>query len=183
MYTIVTSRFNNETRDANYAYRQKHKFGCMYCSPVELSAKISYNMPVFVIEMNNRTNQIEGVGLIKNKPETSRYYKVHEDGNTNRYIYIGDYYIDRNVLDEYNSPLLYALEVILFTGYTHSKRGPGLTLIPEKATKRDVCEGINIKKEIREIFLYHFIERLRDKGEPLLVAEENMAEISLKKQH
>jgi hypothetical protein len=155
----------------------------MYCSPVELSAKISYNMPVFVIEMNNRTNQIEGVGLIKNKPETSRYYKVHEDGNTNRYIYIGDYYIDRNVLDEYNSPLLYALEVILFTGYTHSKRGPGLTLIPEKATKRDVCEGINIKKEIREIFLYHFIERLRDKGEPLLVAEENMAEISLKKQH
>lgn len=183
MYTIVTSRFNNETRDANYAYRQKHKFGCMYCSPVELSPKISYNTPVFVIEMNNRTNQIEGVGLIKNKPETSRYYKVHEDGNNNRYIYIGDYYINRNVLDEYNSPLLYALEVILFTGYTHSKRGPGLTLIPEKATKRDVCEGINIKKEIREIFLYYFIERLRDKGEPLLVAEENMAEISLKKQH
>ena len=171
MYTIVTSRFNNATRDANYAYRQKHKFACMYCSPLELSSKIAYNTPVFVIEMNNFTNKIEGIGLIKNKPEMTRYYKVHEDGNTNRYIYIGDYYIDRNIVEEYNSPLLYALEVILFTGYTHSKRGPGLTLIPKNAASQDVCEGINIKREIREIFLHHFIERLRTK-DPLITDEK-----------
>ena len=45
MYTIVTSRFNNETRDANYAYRIKHNFACMYCCPFELSQKIPYNTP------------------------------------------------------------------------------------------------------------------------------------------
>ena len=77
MYTIVTGRFNNETRDANYAYREKHKFSCLYSCPSELSPKISYNTPVFVIEMNNLTNKIEGIGLIKNKPETKKYYKVH----------------------------------------------------------------------------------------------------------
>ena len=148
----------------------------MYCSPSELSPKILYDTPVFVIEMNNFTNKIEGIGLIKNKPETNRYYKVHEDGNTNRYIYIGKYYVDRDTIDEYNSPLLYALEVILFTGYTHSKRGLGLTVIPTKAVTRDVCKGINIKKEIRYIFLCHFMEKLRKHDEILLAESENNQE-------
>jgi hypothetical protein len=114
---------------------------------------------MFVIEMNNSTNKIEGIGLIKNKPETKRYYKVHQDGNTNRYIYIGNYYLDRDTIEEYNSPLVYALDVILFTGYMHSKRGSGLTRIPQTALERDVCEGINIKKEIRQLFLCHFASR------------------------
>ena len=162
MYTIVTSRFNNETRDANYAYRIKHNFACMYCCPSELSQKIPYNTPVFIIEMNNSTNKIEGIGLIKNKLETKKYYKVQSDSNTNRYTYIGDYFIDRNIIDDYNSPLVYALEQILFKGKTHSKRGGGLTTIPEKVLKFEVCEGINIKKEIKEIFIFHFREKLRN---------------------
>ena len=70
MYTIVTSRFNNETLETNYAYRRKHGYACMYCCPQELSPKIHYNTPVFVIEMNNQKNQIEGIGLIQNKYET-----------------------------------------------------------------------------------------------------------------
>ncbi len=73
MYTIVTTRFNNETLESNYAYRRKHGFACMYCCPQELSPKIHYNTPVFVIEMNNQKNQIEGIGLIKNKYETNKY--------------------------------------------------------------------------------------------------------------
>jgi hypothetical protein len=156
MFSVVTGRFNNETRDANYAYRKKHNYTCMYCVPYELSPKILYNTPVFVIEMNNYTNKIEGIGLIKNKPATNRYYKVHEDGNTNRFIYIGDYFLEREVIDNCNSKLVYILEEILFKGYTHSKRGTGLTTIPEKVLKFDICEGINIKKEIKDIFVTHF---------------------------
>ena len=174
MFSIVTSRFNNETRDANYAYRKKHKFACMYCCPIEPSPKIPYETPMFVIEMNNSTNKIEGIGLIKNKPEMKRYYKVHQDGNTNRYIYIGNYYMDRDMIEEYNSPLVYALEVILFTGYMHSKRGAGLTRSPQTALTRDVCEGINIKKEIRQLFLHHFIEKLRT-NDDVIINTENVA--------
>jgi len=161
MYEVVTGRFNNETRDANYTYRKKHNFQCIYSCPLELSPKISYNTPVFVIEMNNTVNKIEGIGLIKNKPETKKYYKVHSDGNTNRYTYIGEYYIERDIIDDYNAPLLYALEEILFKGKTHSKRGSGLTTIPERVLKFDVCEGINVKKEIKDLFIYYFRERLR----------------------
>jgi hypothetical protein len=161
MYAIVTSRFNNQTRDSNYNYRKKHGFSCMYCCPSELSCNIPYNTPVFVIEMNNTTNKIEGIGLIKNKLETKKYYKVHIDGNTNRYIYIGNYFIEREIIDDYNAPLVYALEEILFKGKTHSKRGAGLTRIPESVLKLDVCQGINIKREIKELFIYHFRDKLK----------------------
>ena len=160
MFTIVTTRFNNDTLETNYSYRRKYGYPCIYCCPSELSPKISYNTPLFVIEMNNQKNQIEGIGLIKNKYETNKYYKVHTDGNTNRYTYIGKYFIDRETLDEYNAELVYVLDEILFKGYTHSKRGSGLTTIPEKVLKLEVCEGINVKKDIKDIFIYHFREKL-----------------------
>jgi hypothetical protein len=160
MFTIVTTRFNNDTLETNYSYRRKHGYACMYCCPSELSPKISYNTPLFVIEMNNQKNQIEGIGLIKNKYETNKYYKVHTDGNNNRYTYIGKYFIDRETLDDYNSELVYVLDEILFKGYTHSKRGSGLTTFPEKVLKSEVCEGINVKKDIKDIFIYHFREKL-----------------------
>ena len=153
MFTIVTTRFNNDTLETNYSYRRKYGYACMYCCPSELSPKISYNTPLFVIEMNNQKNQIEGIGLIKNKYETNKYYKVHTDGNTNRYTYIGKYFIDRETLDDYNSELVYVLDEILFKGYTHSKRGSGLTIFPEKVLKSEVCEGINVKKDIKDIFI------------------------------
>jgi hypothetical protein len=160
MFTIVTTRFNNDTLETNYSYRRKYGYACMYCCPSELSPKISYNTPLFVIEMNNQKNKIEGIGLIKNKFETNKYYKVHTDGNTNRYTYIGKYFIDRETLDDYNAELVYVLDEILFKGYTHSKRGSGITTIPEKVLKSEVCEGINVKKDIKDIFIYHFREKL-----------------------
>ena len=165
MYTIVTTRFNKETLITNYEYRAKHGLKCMYCCPSELSPKIPYNTPVFVIEMNNSTNKIEGIGLIKNKPETKKYYKVHSDGNTNRYTFIGDYFINHDIIDDYNAPLVYVLEEILFKGKTHSKRGAGLTIIPQKVLKLEVCEKMDIKKEIRELFVYHFRDKLKKNKE------------------
>lgn len=160
MFSIVTSRFNNETLEKNYSYRNKYKFVCMYCCPLELSPNIPYNSPVFVIEMNNFTNKIEGIGLIKNKPESKKYHKVHLDGNINRYTYIGNYFIDRDTIDNCNSQLVDILDEILFKGKTHSKRGTGLTSIPKKfldANRRDeLCEGIDIKREIKDIFIYHY---------------------------
>ena len=161
MYSVVTTRFNNDTLDANYMYRLRHRLTCLYCCPGELSPKILYDMPVFVIEMNNSTNKIEGIGLIKNKPETTRYYKVHQDGNTNRYIYVGNYFLDGKTIQEYDNHLVSILEEILFKGYTHSKRGQGLTLIPEKVLKYDICKGKDIKKEIKDMFIYHFREKFR----------------------
>lgn len=156
MFTVVTGRFNSETLISNYEYRRRHEFKCMYCCPSKLSPKILHDTLVFVIEMNNSTNMIEGIGLIKNKPEMEKYYKVHLDGNTNRYIYIGKYFIDRKTMENYNPQLVQILEQILFKGKTHSKRGSGLTIIPQKVLKLDICKDINIKKEIKDIFIETF---------------------------
>lgn len=156
MFTVVTGRFNSETLISNYEYRTRHNFKCIYCCPSKLSPKIPYSSLVFVIEMNNDTNMIEGIGLIKNKFDSTKYYKVHSDVNTNRYIYIGNYFIDRKIIENYNSKLVNVLELILFKGKTHSKRGSGLTTIPEKVLKLDICKDINVKKEIKDIFIYHF---------------------------
>jgi hypothetical protein len=57
------------------------------------------------------------------------------------------------------------LEKILFKGCTHSKRGSGFTSIPEKVLKNDICKGVDIKKEIRDIFILHFREKFLEENE------------------
>jgi hypothetical protein len=160
MFTIVTGRYNNQTWDATVCYRDRKKIACIYVPPYKLAETIDVNSPVFVIEMNNSLNKIMGIGLIKNKLITDKVYKVQEDSNCNRYIYIGEYHISREILDGYNPSLVYVLDQILFKGYTHSKRGSGLTRIPEKVLKLDICQGIDIKKEIIDTFVYHFKDKM-----------------------
>jgi len=149
-------------------YRTKKNFVCIYAPPYRLSPLIELNSPVFVVEMNNSINQIIGIGLIKNKLVTDKVYKVQADSNCNRYIYIGDYHISRKILHDYNPFLVYVLEKILFTGYTHSKRGTGLTKIPEKVLKFDVCEGLDVKKEIRNIFVHHFKDKIKSNKKEII---------------
>lgn len=156
MFTIVTGRYDNNTWDSTVQYRIKNNIECIYAPPFKLAENINLDSPVFVIEMNNSTNEIMGIGLIKNKLVTNKIHKVQSDSNCNRYIYIGKHHISREVLDDYNPMLVYILDEILFKGYTHSKRGSGLTKIPEKVLKLDICEGIDIKKEIKKIFVNHF---------------------------
>ena len=163
MFTVVTGRYNNETWRATVNYRERKKIPCIYATPHKLAENINLNSPVFVIEMNNTTNQIMGIGLIKNKIVMDKTHKVQEDSNCNRYNYIGDYHISREILDDYNPELVYVLDEILFKGYTHSKRGSGMTKIPEKVLKLEVCENMDIKKEIKDIFVYHFKDRISEK--------------------
>jgi len=156
MFSIVTSRYNNETWQANCENRTKRGKACIYASAHEMSPKIDLDSPVFVIEMNNSINKIEGIGLIKNKPTTDKYYKIQQNHSYNRYVYFGEYHISRQTIEDYNSRLVYVLDEILFKGYTHSKRGAGLTSIPEKVLTFDICKDMDIKREIRQLFLYTF---------------------------
>lgn len=160
MITIVTGRYDNNTWDATVKYRIKNNIECIYAPPFKLAENIDLGAPVFIIEMNNSTNEIMGIGLIKNKLVTDKSYKVQSDSNCNRYIYIGNHHISREILEDYNPMLVYILDQILFKGYTHSKRGSGLTKIPEKVLKLDICEGMDIRKEIKRIFVYHFKDKI-----------------------
>lgn len=158
MIPIATSRFNNETWDENCNYRAKTNAqnGCIYGCPRKISQKVPNDSLLFVVEMNNNTNKIEGIGLIKNIVKSEKYYNIYKCHNYNRYVYKGNYHIDRDVLEKFNVELVECLDYILFKEKTHMKRGSGLKLIPEKLLKHDMCRSMVIQDEIRKIFRQHF---------------------------
>ena len=154
MISLVSTRFTNNTWQENLDYRKKINCeGCIYGSPQELSPKIMVFSDVYVVEMNNDINKIEGIGFIKNMSYADKYYKIHEDGNYNRYIYKSNDYIERDELLRYNHDIVESLEKILFKGKTHLKRGSGFTTIPEKLLNNEKYKSLDIKNTISRLFM------------------------------
>ena len=130
---IASTRFNNDTWRENSEYRNKIKHtGCIYGTTIKISNLIQEDAFLYVFEMNNSLNRIEGIGLIKNKLYCDNYYKIYSDGNYNRFIYKSTYRIDRSYLELHHPDMLHLFELLLFKGKTHLKRGFGITRIPEK---------------------------------------------------
>jgi hypothetical protein len=158
MFTVVSTRFNEITYQENKDYRAKKNMGifaCIYCASQPMSPKIIPESLVFVIEMNNTLNQVEGIGLIQNIPLINMY-NVYDIRNFNRYIYKGKYRINRDELIEKDGKIIEILDYILFKEKTHMKRGAGFTRVTEKLWKHRKCEEINIPVWIRSIFLEKF---------------------------
>lgn len=121
----MTTRFNTETWQENCRWREKNNFkGCIYNSPIRIKDNIPLNISLYVIEMNNDCNQIEGIGIIKNYIQTDKKYKIYSDSNYNRYTYHGKYRISREMIQ--NKKELEKLEQSLFKGKGHLKRGQGI---------------------------------------------------------
>ena len=128
---ILTSRFNNETYSYNKTYREQNhlKIGCIYGCPNQIAHHILPDSILFILEMNNSTNQIMGIGMIRNRPICG--HKLYNNRNYNKYIYSGKYRIGREEMDEeeYNIIIRF-FDIICFTGNSHMKRGQGLLSIP-----------------------------------------------------
>lgn len=154
MFTLATTRFTNSTWLENEKMRENINYsGCIYCSPQQMSPKIDLNSLVFVIEMNNSLNRIMGIGLVRNAIATDKYYRVYEVGNYNRYTFKGKYHLAREEMDEM---VMDVIEKLLFKGKTHSKRGAGITRFPEKILRSPQCCEMDIKEEVKKMFLKKF---------------------------
>ena len=95
MDVLVLTRFNNKTWKENVKWREKNNYtGCIYNSPVRIAAHIPLLKTIYVIEMNNDTNEILGFGKIINSVYRDKPYKIYTDNNYNRYTYKGDQRID-----------------------------------------------------------------------------------------
>jgi hypothetical protein len=154
---ILTTRFNTDTWNENCLYREREKVGCIYGSPFILKHKIEPNSLLFIIEMNNSLNRIEGIGLIKNNAHIcDNKCSIYDIGNYNRYVYKGSIRVDRDTLIIYNRSLVEVLDYILFKGKSHLKRGTGFMKITEKFFQKEECRLIgeenDFKKEITIIF-------------------------------
>jgi len=127
---LLTSRFTDATFDENKQYRMKNNVSCIYCSPDQITKKIPYDAVVFVLEMNNEQNRIEGIGMIRNHPIVNKY-NVYQDGNYNRYVFKGKHYISRSdIKSQEEEALMKAFDILCFTGNKHMKRGQGLKSFP-----------------------------------------------------
>lgn len=154
MFYIVTTRFSAETFQQNANFRVKYpSVKCIYGSSREMSKCIPPGSLVFVIEMNNTLNCVEGIGLIRNETRLDKYIRIYESGNFNRYVYRGNYRISREDLD---AQMLEALDHVLFKGRGHLKRGSGFLQIPKILLKHEKCMNLDMREKIKIMFKTKF---------------------------
>ena len=154
---IGSTRFNNETLEENYNYRiQKNIKGCIYGSCMMINEKYPVNSTIFVIEMNNTTNEIAGIGLIKNRIKTDKKYKIYEEGNFNGYTYGGNFWISREQISQCDPEIIEIFDKILFKGKSNLKRISGISVVTDKLFQRWEYDGSMILRQINRMFVEIF---------------------------
>ena len=131
MALLMTTRFNDATWIQNLRHREQSEKACVYCSPSPLAVPL--NSLLLVIEMNNTSNKIEGIGLVRNNVRLDLTFEVYKEGDFNRYVFRGDHRLNR---EELPKDLAQLLENILFVGKSHYKRGRSITSVGDKFFKK-----------------------------------------------
>ena len=139
MIKLMVTRFNNNTWCENTRWREKYNYeGCIYNAPIRIKNDISSQSIIYVIEMNNDTNKIIGIGRIQNRVHDDKKYKIYVDQNYNRYTYRGKKRIDNEklkILEKKDIEKLEKLQTRIFTTKKHLKRGRGISQIPPDIEK------------------------------------------------
>ena len=157
MFYLASTRFNNNTFYENTIFKNDNKIsGIIYGSNLQINKKYEKGVLLFVFEMNNETNEIEGIGLIRNYLLTNKRYNIYSNMDYNRYIYKGDYYLSKETLVRVNEEFIKTMENILFKGKTHLKRQSGISVLTEKLLKKWDCSLDDFKEIVKNIFLSHF---------------------------
>ena len=150
---LVTTRFNQHTWNENVNYKKKHSLPdttCIYASPQATSREIPDNAIVFVLEMNNDTNQILGIGMVRNHTYIKQH-RIYSNENYNRYSYLGKYHIDRSEMTEQEELVMKVFDILCFTGSRHMKRLQGMKLFPIDMLY-NTSKILDLHKYIREMF-------------------------------
>jgi len=145
-FWIGTTRFNNKTFEENKDWKEKHKWkGCIYGVDKYMSTHPKASAPnglIYVLEMNNDINKIMGIGLVRNKINHDDKALINfTDRHYNKYIYHSAYRIDASEFTEKQKKYIEILEIIVFKGYRHFKRGNGITIIKWNRFKTDVTKS------------------------------------------
>ena len=148
---LATTRFNATTLAENVAFRKRNpKVGCVYCCPMAITRKIPEDTVVFVLEMNNSTNRIEGIGMVKNRSICNKY-KIYENMNYNRHVYMGRHRIARGEVSEEEGKIMEVLDTLCFKGAKNMKRGQGITAFPVE-TLYHCSKHLDLVEYVRQMF-------------------------------
>ena len=154
---LMTIRYGNETHREMKAYCEKNSaraIKCTYGCPKAISDCVIRDSIMMVLEMNNDENRIEGIGMVRNTAQEKRGMSIHDDGNLNRFIYMGTKRIDRSEMTADEELVVAAFDIICFKGYNHQKRGHGITIFP-----LDVIEKCKKLIDLQEFVLTMFKTR------------------------
>jgi hypothetical protein len=127
---VMTSRFNAQTLEENREFVKKTAaVRCVYCCPDPIAKNIPIDTILFVLEMNNDTNKIAGIGLVRNHAFMHKY-NVYAERSYNRYIYYGKNHISRENMTGEEERIMKVFDILCFTGNKHMKRGQGMKSFP-----------------------------------------------------
>ena len=151
---IGSTRFNNETLKENETYIKNYGInGIVYGVPLKIKECYPVNAIIFVIEMNNDLNKINGIGLIRNCLSYDFRHCIYQNHNWNRYIYHGKYWVNREQLENTNKELLEKIEYALFKGKSHMKRVSGITTFTQRNYTRWKLNEKEMKRTFKKIFM------------------------------
>ena len=152
-FTLVSTRFNDETWFENMEWRFKNNWlGCIYGTPFPVKENIPHNEIMFVLEMNNDNNTIMGIGMIKNQSYIKKF-RIYENDSYNRYGYVGKYRIDRNEILPEDEIIFQVLEKLCFYGAGHLKKMPGIKGFPiDKIYKLKKLKNLDLVEYITNMF-------------------------------
>jgi hypothetical protein len=156
MFHIGCTRFNNITYDENTDYRENHGETVIYGTSLKVRNTYSHGSLIFIAEMNNDKNMIEGIGLIRNQLVLDKNHKIYKNSEYNRYIYRGNYWISREQLNILDPEILEILDTVLFKGKSHLKCRTGISILSEKLFVHWIYELRTLKNKIKSVFLTHF---------------------------
>jgi hypothetical protein len=156
MFHIACTRFSNDTYKENKEYRKKYNIPVIYGPEFKIRNIYSPGSLLFVAEMNNNTNKIEGIGLIKNVLVTDKKYKMYQNNYYNYYIYRGNYWLSREQLTLLDSEINEILDDILFKGKSNLKRLSGITVLTDRLFTNWNYELKTLKMKIKTAFLTVF---------------------------
>lgn len=160
-YRLMTTRFTNDTYYELQRYKENNNIvnKCILNIPIKLRVtRVAMSYPLIILEMNNSTNEIMGMGFVLNETHGLRHeYNIYKNMNYNRFTYKSRFYVNlqKNSMDYKNYistniefvSLLDTLTDICFYGKGHLKRGSSFTAVPMKKITKEVNE------KLMEIFL------------------------------
>ena len=156
MFYLACTRFNNSTYTDNINYRNHNNEDVIYGTPLPIRNIYPAGSLLFVAEMNNETNKIEGIGLIKNLLAVDKRHKIYENTDYNRYIYRGKYWLSREKLDCFDPEISEIFDNILFKGKSHLKRISGITVLTDKLFTNWIYDMRILKNKVKCAFLHSF---------------------------
>jgi hypothetical protein len=136
--------------------RRKTEEPVLYGTGIRIHQKYEIGCLMFVCEMNNEENQIEGIGLIKNQVAHEKKYKIYSDPDYNRMIYRGSHWLSREQLIMLDEELVTIFDQMLFKGKSHLKRQSGITVVTEKLTKNWQQDLDQLKRRVKDLFMGQF---------------------------